>query len=397
MSASSCVPNRPDVVLLNDWFTYYLGPIASALAQRQRVLCITRDHGLEFGIEGPAPVVRQTVMDGVPCRFVPGGPLSLRGAWAVIKIAIGLLRNPPVVVHSQEHSDWRLLVLSLVPPRAPRIVTVHDVTPHPGAQFRNHPLKKLVRRALYRSADVFILHGRSLVDDLRSDPRVPAGATIEVVPHGILAHPVGNKPLPDRPTVLFFGRWEYYKGLDVLIRAAELAAERVPHLRVIVAGEGPEAARCRAIVRKHDLFEWKQGFVKDDELPELFGACSAVALPYREASQSGVVPLAFANGRPVIASKVGALPEVIDHGSNGLLVDPDDVSALASCIERIFGTAHLLETLAAGASATAAAELTPERVAARHADIYQRARTPRRRRQGRRPGRVTAEGGESVR
>ncbi len=358
------------VLMIADWFVYYLAPMALALSETANVRCVLKDHGSELGLPGKAVREKTAMFDPLDVEFVPGKQFDLRSVGALVRVIRNARAFRPDIVHSQWHSDWRLLLLSLAVPRSTRILTVHDVTPHPGRQFHTSYLKRLVRWALYKTTDAFVVHGERLVPKLREDPRVPASAYVGVVPHGALAQPSGTYPMPPGRSLLFFGWWEYYKGLDLLIEATEAAAKVLGDVRLIIAGHGSEGPRARALVRNPELFDWREGFVPDDDLPKLFGSVSAVVLPYREASQSGVVPLAFANGRPVVATDVGALGEAVDDGVNGLLVASPTVEALRDAIVRLFTEPGLLATLADGAQRTADESLRPETIALLHEAVY---------------------------
>jgi glycosyltransferase involved in cell wall biosynthesis len=178
-------------------------------------------------------------------------------------------------------------------------------------------------------------------------------------------------PLPEVAKVLFFGRLEYYKGLDVFIEGCEIAARSLPGLRAMIAGRGSDLERARGAMTMPQMFEIRAGFIPDEVLPSVFGESSVVVLPYREASQSGVVPLAFQNGRPVIASSVGGLAEAVDDGVDGLLVPPEDPRALADAVVRLFRERGLLHKLAAGAAETVTSgRLAPCAIAQKHLDVY---------------------------
>jgi glycosyltransferase involved in cell wall biosynthesis len=104
------------------------------------------------------------------------------------------------------------------------------------------------------------------------------------------------------------------------------------------------------MVQEHglgDRVEIRDRFIPNDEAALLFGAAHASLLPYRSASQSGVVQLSFAHGCPVIATRVGGLPAAVNQGVDGLLCEPS-AADVARTIERMAGE-H--ETLAAGARA----------------------------------------------
>ena len=77
-------------------------------------------------------------------------------------------------------------------------------------------------------------------------------------------------------------------------------------------------------------------FIPDSEIATYFAAADVVLAPYRTEAQSGVALTAFHFGRPVIASNVGGLPEIVKDGENGFVIPPDDANALASAIDRFY-------------------------------------------------------------
>jgi glycosyltransferase involved in cell wall biosynthesis len=278
--------------------------------------------------------------------------------------------EPDVVHHAQEHSDWRLLLAQLSARKVPMVLTIHDVVPHLGSAPAPNWLQKRVARKLRRDAAAYVVHGRALADELRTQPWYN-GRTVYPIPHLPLRRVQAPEPLPERPTLLFFGRLEYYKGLDIFIRAVELAAARIPELRAIVAGRGVEATRCRGLVTKPELFDWREGFVAHDAVRNTFSEASVIVLPYREASQSGVIPLAFGFGRPVIATAVGGLPEVVENGVNGVLVPVAEPESIAQAIVTMVGDRDLLERLARGAMASVTeGDLSSRKVAEMHLRAY---------------------------
>ena len=191
-----------------------------------------------------------------------------------------------------------------------------------------------MRRSVRSHAGAYVVHGRGLADDLAAQDWY-GGQDIHVIPHGRLPYAASSTPLPVRPTILFFGRVEHYKGLDLLVEAAEIAAQHIPHLKVIVAGQGADAARCRALVRSPALFDWRLGFVPNEEIASLFAEASVVVLPYRDASQSGVVPMAFANGQTGHRNRRGvSIAEVVRDGRDGLWFGRGLGAAVAAAIVR---------------------------------------------------------------
>ncbi|MDD5309003.1 MAG: glycosyltransferase family 4 protein [Deltaproteobacteria bacterium] len=140
-----------------------------------------------------------------------------------------------------------------------------------------------------------------------------------------------------RFAVLALGRLVPVKGMDVLVEA--LAGR--PGFELVVAGDGPERARLEVLCRKRGVTARFLGWVSPAERAELLHACDAVALPSRplpDGREEGLPLTAvetLAAGRPLVASITGAIPEIVTHGTNGLLVPPDDPAALGQALETL--------------------------------------------------------------
>jgi len=211
------------------------------------------------------------------------------------------------------------------------VMSVHDVVPH---ESRLPPrAERALVRATYRRADALIVHHDRLRRDLLTtfdvDPR-----RVHVVPHQVFAYDAAPPvALPEQPCVLFFGALRPNKGIDVLLDAIGTLPGKIV---VNVAGRGEpriEEQLLRAAAADPRLH------VEIDHVPisrkiELFRQASVVVLPYTSfASQSGVLHDAYAQGRPVIVTDVGALGETVREDDTGPVVPPGDVAALARAIE----------------------------------------------------------------
>jgi len=251
-----------------------------------------------------------------------------------------LRRFRPDVLHLQAGTHpllhLGLLLAARAATRARTVVTAHDLVPKNATR-----LGALAARLLQRAADRIVVHGVALERELAA--RVPSiAARIRVVPHGaaqLLAPATALDVAPRPPTLLFFGYLHEEKGLPDLIDALPQVAARVPALRVVIAGEpeldvAPLQSRARAL-GVADRIEWRLSYVEAGEVGALFTAATAVVLPYRKASQSGVAFLAGAYGRPLVATRVGALPEVVQDGVSGLLVPPEDPQVLAAALSEL--------------------------------------------------------------
>jgi glycosyltransferase involved in cell wall biosynthesis len=338
------------------------GGLARAGAE---VTLLTRDHGLEFGGDSGAAAefVRDAAGPTVRIEHLRGRPRSPR-AWAeAIRLRRRLRGFDANVVHMQESigTDPRLLFAAGVR-RGRFAFTVHDPIRHPGDADVARVAR--VNRTLTRRAGLVFAHGEALRDEVVA--ATGTRAPIVVVPHGI--DPGNETPLPATPAILFFGRISHYKGLDVLLDAMGRVWEALPGATLTVAGAGeieahPALADSRVTVHP--------GHVPDAEVPALFEASRCVALPYRQASQSGVGSLAKPYARPLVVAAVGGLPELVGDGS-GLVVPPEDAGALAEALVSVLSDDALAARLGAAGVATASREGSWDDVAARTLAAYRR-------------------------
>src|SRR5690606_34079339 len=125
------------------------------------------------------------------------------------------------------------------------------------------------------------------------------------------------------PTLLFFGMIKPYKGLDILLNALPLIQKEIPDIRLVIAGsvykDRELYERMIADLRLADVVETRFRYVKDEEVQELFRKSDICVLPYKTATQSGVIATSYSYDTPVIASDVGGLGEYIDDGKTGAL------------------------------------------------------------------------------
>jgi glycosyltransferase involved in cell wall biosynthesis len=182
-----------------------------------------------------------------------------------------------------------------------------------------------------------------------------ASGKVEIVPMGINAELELAGPAAEPLTALFIGRLVKIKGLDVLLRAAKM----VGNLRVVVAGDGPQRAELERLAERLSVEAEFLGRVGREQKRRLLSSCDFVVIPSRRLrGRDEGLPVAcleaMAAGRPIIASRVGGLPEVIADGQNGLLFDPDDHIELAEKLKLLLADGDLRGRLSEGARRTAA-------------------------------------------
>jgi glycosyltransferase involved in cell wall biosynthesis len=224
-------------------------------------------------------------------------------------------------------------------PQNPRLIYIcHNVLPHEKSR-----VDKVAIKTALAPADGYVVHSKQDAGNLRA---LFPEAKIRVSPlptYASLGQIIGDS-LPadipsDRPLILFCGIVREYKGLDILLDAMPLIlAEREVHL--LVAGEfwddkeGYLTQIDNLGLDRH--VSVVDRYLANEELAACIQACDVVVLPYRSATQSGIVQAAFGQGKPVITTNVGGLPEAVDNGRTGLLVQPEDPEALAEAIRRFF-------------------------------------------------------------
>lgn len=361
------------IVLIIDWFLYYTVELANAFAQEHDVLLVTRDHNFE--ISSPdEPISLDTFLDSVldpkvqrlTLRFRRGAIANLKEVPRVLAV---LKKFDSDIIHIQENSDWRILFLVKMFARQKRVLTIHDVVSHPG---EGNGLLQNIIQMLRQSCGKIIVHGDFLKQQLMQvcpDIKGP----IKVIPHGVLSSYKrwdDQTIVEDDMTILFFGRLNRYKGLDLLLEAHRLVLKSMPLVRLIIAGKGdslPEAA-IQDVQRKN--LEIHNRYIANSEVARFMRRAAVVVLPYTEASQSGVVPIAFSFGKPVVATAVGSIPEVVIDGSNGYIVPPNDPSALAEALLGILSDKCLRQTMGQRAQEFAETVLDWKEIAKKTAEFY---------------------------
>ena len=148
---------------------------------------------------------------------------------------------------------------------------------------------------------------------------------------------------PITARLLFFGQITTYKGLSLLLDAFErIAAQHQVQLQIVGSGDvKPYLSK----IRKLSNIELVNRWIAEQEIQHYFQPAPIVVLPYTSASQSGIIALAASFACPVIASRVGGIPEQIEHMHTGLLVEPGSIDELVEAIKCLLGDPKLQSSL----------------------------------------------------
>ncbi len=271
----------------------------------------------------------------------------------------------PDVIHLQQGHLWFNFALPLLR-RYPLVVTSHDPVTHAGEKTP----QRIFDWGCYR-ANQIIVHVPQMKELVFKRLHTPNGR-VHVIAH-VLCGDDSVQPhvQEEEHVVLFFGRISEYKGLEYLIRAEPLITAQVPQARILIAGTGEDFNHYRRMMTNPERFTIYDEYVSDEKRAELFRRASVVVLPYVEATQSGVIPVAYSFGKPVVATTVGGLPAQVDDGKTGYLVPPRDERALADAVVRLLCNRDLRRQLGANGKRKVTAECSPEIVARNTLAVYQ--------------------------
>lgn len=229
------------------------------------------------------------------------------------------------------------------------IHTLHEI----GSHQNNITSTPLLNRLIKDKSKV-ILHSKSTLERFKAIPGSEKCYNC-VIPFGkmetLLLYDKDVKvPLTidiSKPTFLFYGYLQPYKGLDLLAKAMHELKDDYDKFNLIVAGGGIDnnipyfmsLPNCNVINR----------FLSNEEMMKLNKIATAVLLPYKTASQSGIVTNTYLYGKPIIGTNVGALSETINNGENGLLVESGDYKGFAFAMKCIMTDSNLYKHLCQGA------------------------------------------------
>jgi len=236
-----------------------------------------------------------------------------------------------------------LAALAARPRGLPIVLTVHcspthTLRAHDGRTALVRGLGGWLERRTERRAAMTLVYTDRLADRLA---RMPRCGPVQVMRRGIdaaafAAPESGAFPeRPGRPRVVFLGRVVRAKGVDTLVEAA--ARLRTPGADVVIVGDGPDRTRIEALARGLGVADRVHvtGFVGHERVPSILASADLLVLPSRYEELGTVLVEAMHAGLPVVATRVGGIPEVVADGVTGLLVASADPSALAAAIDAV--------------------------------------------------------------
>lgn len=274
---------------------------------------------------------------------MPGNhDFSPSNLWATVCLFFFLVRHRFSIIHLTWPLRYGTFLLYLLHRRM--VLTMHDPLPHSSEDTR---INRFHRKTAIRLVQHFIMLNNSQCEDFMNNYGV-SKERVHLSRLSIYTHLLDTKPVMPalKGYVLFVGKINTHKGIDILCQAMESLHSQHPSLKLVVAGCGKMYFDDEPY-KKSGLLELHNRFLSDEEMAGFITNALFVVCPYLDATQSGVIMSAFALGKPVVATATGGLPEMVTDGRHGLIVPPGDSEALAEAIERLVSSPQLLQEMSA--------------------------------------------------
>ena len=223
------------------------------------------------------------------------------------------------------------------------LFTCHNVFPH-----ERFPMDRFLTKHVLANGDYFIVQSSQDEADLKT---IKKNAVYKKTVHPTynafklqnLTMEQGREQLginADEKILLFFGFVREYKGLKHLLRAMPQVTEKLSDVKLLVvgdfAGDKDDYLKIIQELKLESCVNIYDGYIPDKEVEKFFAASDLVVLPYESATQSGIVQIAYGFEKPVIATDVGGLPEVVLNDKTGYIVAPQRSDELSKSIVNFF-------------------------------------------------------------
>jgi glycosyltransferase involved in cell wall biosynthesis len=357
-------------------------PEAISAGDLPRVLVVGPDPGAHGGVAAMVGAIVSS--DGLRTRFRLGlvttvgheqrigkGLHAMRGL-ARLALEVARRRVDVVDVHSSTGGSLARKVAALTIARLGRVPVVFHLHAGGAAALldgeRGGIQARLLRHAL-RTADCVVSLTPGWDDRVRRAVPVRRSRVVGNVPS--LPAPVTRRE-PDR-TIVCLGHLYRRKGVHDLLDAFALLRHDDPELVLVLAGEGPEAAPLAARVAADPLLRGAvelPGWIGPDAKAQLLSRAGCLVIPSHDEGLPLSLLEAMVSGVPVVATRVGGIPEAVRDGVDGLLVPPADVPALAAAIASILGDGKLRDALTASAAERARERYSAESLAREMAEVF---------------------------
>ena len=266
---------------------------------------------------------------------------SLGNIWAMICLVFFLLKNNFKAIHLTWPPRYGEFFIYLFWKKL--ILTVHDPLPHSSEDtFVN----KLHRFVCFKLIQHFILLNKSQIEPFQKNYHIKRDH-IYISKLGTYDNLLEIKATKNNISkyILFFGTISSHKGVEYLCQAMEEVCKKHKDAKLVIAGSGKiyfNLENLTAYQKRNIILE--NHYLTESELVGYIKSSLFVVCPYIDATQSGVIMSAFAFNKPVIATNVGGLPEMVVNGRHGIIVPPKDSKKLCEAIDALLDDLSIIET-----------------------------------------------------
>ncbi|MDR2789689.1 MAG: glycosyltransferase family 4 protein [Campylobacteraceae bacterium] len=260
---------------------------------------------------------------------MPSFLLSSLNLFRFIEIIRSINLYSPDIFYSPMEHFWDAVIYPFVRCKL-KIKTIHDVKLHKQEDSFAY---RFFHWFTFRQADKYVILSKKFTQNLIN--KGIKKQNIIHIPHANFSYYSNEKENRDfyfNNKILFFGRILEYKGLHVLLKAMKIVVKNMPNIKLVIAGDGNISPYKNDIDILHDNIELHNEWISIEDVKIYFKDIDVVVLPYIQASQSGVIPLAYSFSKPVIVSNTGALDEQMYDGKTGYLIEPHNHKMLAERI-----------------------------------------------------------------
>jgi glycosyltransferase involved in cell wall biosynthesis len=264
--------------------------------------------------------------------------MVIYSGFIVRKHKISLIHTHWIIPQGIAGAVWKRIF------RIPHITTAHVLDVTIAEKF---PILVHIIRLVLSNVDAITVNSSYTKQEVQQIS--PTSAPIRIIPMGldtsriIVPRDIPSRS-PDGHAILFVGRIIEWKGIDTLMKAVSLIKSNYPDLTLTIIGEGPKKDDYLKMIDERNLSSYVHmpGAVSDDDLNQAYASANLFILPSRAQNQMvmeglGVVLLeAIYHGVPVIGSRIGGIPDIIEDRVTGFLAEPGDEASLAQAIRYVF-------------------------------------------------------------
>lgn len=265
----------------------------------------------------------------------------IKSLWINIILLLHLVKNKFDIIHITWPLNVYEFILYLL--RKRMMLTVHDPFPHSGQDTKIVNFRRNIAFSLLSN---FIILNRNQRKEfinyyhLENKKVINSNLSSYSYLEAISNNTNGNKA--ECEYILAFGKISKYKGFDYLLPAMKQVHKAHPNCKLIIAGKGQFHFDIDEYTEL-DYIDIRNRFIPEEEMISLVKNCLFMVCPYTDATQSGVIMSSYAFCRPVVATNVGGLPEMVVDGKYGLVIKERDENALVEAITKLLDNRNMID------------------------------------------------------